>query len=207
MPPLTPANQLIRAHNVTASEVGALLGEHPYQTPGTIYDRLTGHAIERPQTEAMHIGSVLEPVILGLARERLGIEPGRATSGARLVANSRTFVHHRVRLAATPDAMITGPSWHGRALVELKASGSSWRWEHGLPPDVVWQCRAQLACTRRERVLVFVLVGVRLYDFVVERERGPEVRMTRAVDAFWRDHVEPVIRPPDPVRRLEVVAG
>ena len=205
MPPLTPANQLIRSRNVTASEVGALLGEHPYQSPGSVWDRLTGYPDERPQSEAMHVGTLLEPVILRLASERLSVpmRPGPT----RLIANSRTFVHHRVRLAATPDAMIVGPSWHGRALVELKASGSRWRWEHGLPDDVVWQCRAQMACAKRDRVIVIVLVGVSVYEYVVERQRGPEQRMLRAVDRFWNEYVMTGIRPPDPVKRLEIVAG
>lgn len=200
---LTEANHAIRRRNVSASEVGALLGDHPWTTPAAIWDRLNGIGPEREQTEAMAIGSALEPVILELAANKLR---------TRLRANGRTYVHPRVRLCATPDALVLPRNdaermMYGNALVELKASGSRDRWRDptsggpGLPADVEWQCRAQMACTHRDRVIVVVLVGVALHVFTVERNYGPERRMTRAVQAFWTDYVETGIRPQEAPRR------
>ena len=39
MPALTAANDLVRARNVSASEVYALMGPHPYSSPSKIYDQ------------------------------------------------------------------------------------------------------------------------------------------------------------------------
>ena len=99
MPPLTPQNALLRSENVTASEVGALLGPHPYATPEGIWDRLIGLADPIPPSEAMDTGSFMENAILRLAEKRLRLK-------AR--SNQRTFVHPRTRLCATPDAFVLG---------------------------------------------------------------------------------------------------
>lgn len=203
MPPLTPANQLIRAQIVTASEVGALLGEHPYQSPGTIFDRLTGASIEREPTLAMRFGSEAEPILKGFARDRLGVN---------IRMNSRTYVHPRVRLCATPDgtivddggAVVMVNGWQN-ALIEFKLSFGAHRFAgKALPPDIEWQVRAQMACTHRNRVVVYVFANGQEKVYVVERERNREGRLTRAVDAFWRDHMEPRIRPAEPVETLSL---
>ena len=201
---LTEANHAIRNRNVTASEVGALMGEHPYTTPGKIWDRLTDGTREgswyRPPTPAMRFGSEAEPILRRLAAESIG---------APIRMNARTFEHPRVRLCATPDAILLDGSWHGRALVEFKLSFSQWRWSRGLPPDIEWQARAQLACTsvghrlKRDRCIIYVFHGTETI-YVVERDRGRERMMTQAVAAFWNDHIVTGIRPADPTP-VEVV--
>lgn len=201
MPPLTPANHEIRSRNVAASEVGALLGEHPYTTAGQVWDRLCG-GIDREKvtTEAMTFGSMVEPVLQHLAGHALtGLDIMNPVP--RIQLNSRTYEHRRVRLCATPDALILGT----RELVEFKLSFSQNRWRDGLPPDIEWQARAQMACTRRSRVYVYVFMGIgKLY--VVERERNREHRMTQAVERFWTDHVLSGIRPIDePIRAINPI--
>ena len=188
MPPLTPANEAIRATNVTASEVGALLGEHPYATPEAIWDRLMSpFALTRETNEQMENGSFMESAILRLAEKRLGIR-------ARL--NSRTYVHKAVRLCATPDALVAGTP---PGLVEIKLSGRVELWR-SVPEYVEWQVRAQMACTGRQTAAVCVFVGAGLRTFLLEREMDKEERMLEAVDAFWLGHIVTGIRPdPRPV--------
>ena len=203
---LTEANHAIRNRNVTASEVGALLGEHPYTTPGQIWDRLMLAPIgflpaQKPPTPAMRFGSEAEPILRRLAAESIG---------APIRMNARTFEHPRVRLCATPDAILLDGSWHGRALVEFKLSFSQWRWSRGLPKDIEWQARAQLACTsvghrlKRDRCIIYVFHGTETI-YVVERDRGRERRMTQSVEAFWNDYVVTGIRPADPTPAEVVV--
>lgn len=183
MPALTPANDEIRAQNVSASEVGALMGPHPYMTPEQIWDRLCSpFALERAQTEAMENGSFMEAAILRLAEHRLGIK-------ARL--NSKTYVHKKVRLCATPDALVPGQP---PGLVEIKMSGRPEMWR-SVPLHVEWQVRAQMACTGRYTAAVCVLVGVGLRTFLLEREPDKEAALLEAVDRFWLDHVVTQIRP------------
>lgn len=195
MPPLTAANQEIRSRNVTASEVGALLGEHPYRTAAQVFDRITGRVENiTPPSEVMEFGSAVEPILARFAaRDLTGFLP------VRIQLNSRTYQHPRVRLCATPDALVIGE----RELVEFKLSFSQNRFRAGLPSDIEWQARAQMACTRRSRVYVYVFTGVGKV-YVVERHRGKERQMTQAVERFWADHIESGIRPADP-RPSEIV--
>lgn len=190
---LTAANQAIRAVNVTASEVGALMGEHPYRTPAQIFDRITGRVEDvTPPSESMAFGSAVEPILVRMAERALvGIDILNPAPVLR--QNPITYQHRRVRLCATPDALILDT----RYLVELKLSFSQNRWRDGLPKDIEWQARAQMACTRRERVYVYVFTGVgKLY--VVDRHHGKERLLTQAVERFFRDHIDTGIRPADP---------
>jgi putative phage-type endonuclease len=192
MPPLTPANAEIRSQNVTASEVGALLGPHPYTTPELIWDRLCSpFALTPEQNEFMETGSWMEHAILRLAEKRLHL---------RARANARTFVSKTHRLCATPDAFVLGQP---PGLIEIKLSGRPELW-WSVPEHVQWQVRAQMHCTDRDTAAVCVLVGAGLRTFIEVRDRAQEDRMLAAVQAFWTDHVLTGIRPtpappPDPV--------
>jgi putative phage-type endonuclease len=180
---LTALNEEIRSQNVTASEVGALMGEHPYTTPELIWDRLCSpFALTRDQNEYMETGSHMESAILRLAEKRLHF---------RARQNQRTFTHKRVRLCATPDAFVLGQP---PGLVEIKLSGRPEIWR-SVPPFVEWQVRAQMACTNRDTAAVCVLVGAGLRTFLLEREQDKEDQLVTRVDAFWRDHVVTGIRP------------
>lgn len=176
---------------MTASEVAALMPSgHPYATPQTIYDRLTTpDAGADKGSQAMRIGSHMESAILRFAEAELGFK-------AR--ANARSFVHPTVRLAATPDAFVIGRMpWAvspERALVEVKMSGRAELWRE-VPDYIEVQCRAQLACTGRDVVYIVVLAAMRLLSFPVEREAAKETALVEAVDAFWRDHILPRVRP------------
>lgn len=190
MPPLTPANERIRAFNVTASECAALMeGGHPYTTPEAIYDRLVSPTDDTKSSQAMRIGSHMESAILRFAESEWGFK-------AR--ANSRTFVHPRVRLCATPDAFpLTRMPWEfapARAIVEVKMSGRSELWRE-VPSYIEWQARAQMACTNRDVVYIVVLAAMQLLSFPVYREPDKEAELLDAVDTFWRDHIAAGVRP------------
>lgn len=192
MPPLTQANQVIRSATVTASEVAALMPcGHPYTTPEAIYDRIVSpHLIQPSDNQAMRIGSAMEAAILRFAETEIGF---------RAKANARTFVHPRVRLAATPDAFLIG-RWPSafieeKALVEIKMSGRVEMWREGIPPHIEWQCRAQMAVLDRDPVYIVVLAAMRLLSFPVYREADLETELLDRVDAFWHDHVAARVRP------------
>jgi predicted phage-related endonuclease len=189
VPPLTRVNQAIRAANVTASEVAALMPTgHPYATPERIYDRIVDRA-ESPTSLAMRVGSALEVPVLRIAEAEFGF---------RARSNTRTYVHPKVNLCATPDAFaVTRMPWafvEEQALIEVKVSGRAELWRE-VPDYIDWQCRAQLACTGRDIVYIVVLAAMRLLWFPVEREAEKEAVLVEAVDAFWRDHIAARVRP------------
>lgn len=187
MPALTPANDAIRARNVTASEVGALLGPHPYTSPLTIYKRLTGSPdyVKPTHTDAMHLGVWFERRIAQEAARRLGV---------KVRANARTIEHKAHMLAATPDYLVLRPRDTAsiganvfmrppRALIECKLSAILYGWTaETMPEHVEWQARAQLCVTGRDVCFVAVLVGSQFHLIPVVREMGPERRMLDAVD-------------------------
>lgn len=205
---LTPANDLLRSRNVTASEVGALMATHPYTTPEQIWDRLMGLAPEVIPSEAMDTGSFMETAILRLSERRLGL---------RARANARTFAHKTVQLCATPDAFVIGQP---PGLIEIKLSGRTemWPMRGPIPDHVAWQVRAQMACTGRATAAVCVFLGAGLRTYLLERDMELEAQMLAAVDQFWGDYVVTGIRPApaapvltfsfdaNPIREKETIA-
>lgn len=190
MPPLTPANAAIRSQNVTASEVAALLPcGHPYATPQSIYDRLTDPDRDDKSSQAMRIGSYMETAILRFAETEMGF---------RARSNTRTYVHPKVRLAATPDAFAIGRMpWEmapERALIEVKMSGRPELWRE-VPDYIEWQCRAQMAVTDRNAVYIVVLAAMRLLSFPVYRDSEKETELLAAVQRFWTLNIVAGVRP------------
>lgn len=177
MPPLTEESQRIRNRNITASEVGALMGKHPYTSPADIYDRLRDpelwQSLRDPQSEAMALGVYFEPHIARYAARKLGL---------RLRANTRTIKHRTHQLCATPDYIVLGR----RMLVEVKLSSIMYGWdEANLAEHIEWQARAQMACTDRDAVIIAALVGSRFYDIPVIRDADKERRMLDAVAEMY----------------------
>ena len=195
MPALTPANDLVRSRNVTASEVGALLAHHPYTNPTKIYDRLMTPAMDtHQQSEAMAIGVFLEPHVARYASKRLGLRLRAANRSIEYKGNllRSTGELVKVNLCATPDYYVLGQD----ALVEIKVSSIMYGWnEDDLHPHYEWQARAQMACTNRNLCIVCALVGSTFYHIPVVRDLQKERMMLNAVDTFWYGYVMPGIRP------------
>lgn len=184
MPALTEESDIIRASNIAASEVGALIDEHPYSSRASIYDRLTDpHPLPRERTEAMELGTFFEPYIARYVARKYGL---------RLRANNRTRVHPRIMLCATPDYFVIGQ----RMLVECKLSSKQYVWaEETMQPYVEWQARAQMAVTDRQVCIVAALVGSAFYAVPIVRDAAKEELLETAVLTFVRDHLLPGVRP------------
>ncbi|RPJ28258.1 MAG: hypothetical protein EHM33_05080 [Chloroflexi bacterium] len=185
MPALTQANDVIRARNVSASECYALLGHHPYTSRQRIFDRLTSNIVEvrTDQSDAMALGSFMEPYIAKFAARRMGI---------RVRAAYRTIEHRKVNLCATPDYYVIQKPM----LMEVKLSGIMYGWnEDTLHPHYEYQARAQLACTDRDVCIVAALVGATLYTIPVVRDLEKERVLLETVQSFFDTYVLTGIRP------------
>jgi predicted phage-related endonuclease len=185
MPALTPANDLVRARNVSASEVYALMGHHPYTSPTKIYDRLMTPAMDtHRQSEAMAIGVFMEPYVARYAARKLGLRVRAATRSIEYKGP--------INLCATPDYYVLGQ----RMLMEVKVSSIMYGWsEDDIHPHYEYQARAQLACTDRDVCIIVALVGSTFYHVPIVRDLHKEEAMLSAVDKFWMEHVMTGIRP------------
>ena len=207
MPALTPDNDLIRARNVTASEVGALLDKHPYTSPTKIYDRLMTPAMDtHQQSEAMALGVFLEPHVARYAGRKLGLRLRAYTRSVEYKGKLYRPVSGEsveVNLCATPDYYVLGQ----KALVEIKVSSIMYGWtDDSLHPHYEWQARAQMACTNRDLCIVCALVGSTFYHIPIVRDMEKERRMLTAVDNFWYGHVMTGIRP-EPIDQTRVTSA
>ncbi len=165
-----------RATRVGASEVAALMGEHPYMTALDVYDRIV-NGVQREATINMAVGAYMEPYVLRMARDLLGI---------RSRACSRAYVHSTLPLCASPDAY-SGP--HG--LVEVKVSGA---WSK-TGPGAFWQVQTQMMLTGRDWTDIVVMAGSNLTVERVDAEPSAWVKIVEEVAWFYAWHLAPR-RPP-----------
>lgn len=176
---LSAAQRKARATRIGASEVAAIMGEHPYMTALDVYERIVYGAV-RETTVPMLVGQMLEPAVLRLARDILGI-PSRACS--------RSYVHPTLPLCASPDAY-SGPT----GLVEVKVTGA---WNNGAS-WAFWQVQTQLMLTGRAYCEVVALQGSMLTSFTVRPDPAAFGRIREEVERFEREHLTPRVAPVKP---------
>jgi len=174
MPAPTARGHELRRTRVGASEVGALMGVHPYTTPTLVWARLVGAEKPKPETAAMAAGNFMEEPVAHM---------WAAQTGRKVVRCARTYAHDQVPLCATPDYYVPH-----HELLEVKVSGDYDLWS-SLPDYVYWQAQAQMALTGRVTCHVAAFVGGALRTYVVPADPAEQRRMLHAVDAFVREHV------------------
>src|SRR4029077_20863261 len=194
MPELTTAQHEARRSRIGASEVGALLGPHPYTDPARIYARIVDGPAPEKSSRAMQAGHALESAIGEVAAK---------SEGLRLRACSRTYVHPTVPLAASPDFYARDVAG-SRGLLEVKLSREWSDWSDGPPPWYVWQVRAQLALTGRPWAYLAALVGTAITVHRIERDFSLELELLEAVERFAVAHLIPR-KPPETDRESLVL--
>lgn len=196
MPRLQGGSLRVRGTRIGASEVAALLPcGHPFVTPADIFGRIV-LGWTRPDRVITDIGHMLEPVVLQYAATTLGV---------RLRANSHTYSHPRIPLAATPDALVLDR----HELVEAKVV-SQWEselWKDGPPPHVRVQVQTQLMLTGRAVVHTTALLGATRWGmWPIEPDVSMWMQIEEAVIAFNEDHILTRRPPPDaPVEEVLAV--
>jgi len=171
-----------RARGVGSSDVPVILGLSPFKTPYDLWLERMGRIEPPPETEAMTIGSQIEPLLLSMAAQRIG---------ERVVRPSQTFVggkpHHRANI----DGMV-GIAKRGHPIVEAKSTGWLEGWgadgtdeiPEGVRAQVMYQMLitsstiAYVACLRADRGLSFTL-------HPIEYDEGLAVAIVGAVDDWW----------------------
>jgi predicted phage-related endonuclease len=176
----------IRRTRVGASEVAGLLGMSDFTSPQSVYDRIV-YGIEDEPNEAMRIGLMLEPHAAELLKMR----------GIVSRACHRSYVHPWLPLCATPDLYVNAHAGYPRGLGEFKTSSAK-MWGDDVPPWWMAQIQTQLLLGNRDIGWLVVLNGSRLTVIAVEPDKAMQDIIEARVYAFYKEHLEPGIRPDDP---------
>jgi len=128
----------LRGHDLTASTIGALFGEHEYLTAFALWQMKAGRmTIDAEETPAMQRGRLLERVAVDLLREQ---HPDWTIH--HNAADNTYFRDPEHRLGATPDVIVTAPG-RGKGVVQVKSVEPSifrrkWLDEEGNAEPPVW---------------------------------------------------------------------
>lgn len=213
----------LRAEDVTASDVAALLGDgvHRYTTPKKIAADKRGES-ERLDNSVLRRGRVLEPAIAQALKEDHGIVVTRERYYLRLRSDQdpdlrigatcdyHAFPWSHELAAALGEAMPltwNDPAFPLHIAFEMKSVmfTAADRWASGLPAMHRIQALTQAMLSNATGAVVAALfddhpLTLRLYP--VPRDRAMEATIRRAVSAFWRREREgedhPVYRRDNP---------
>lgn len=183
-----------RAKGIGSSEVATILGMNRWQSPFDLWAVKTGRAPAPTTNDAMRLGQVLEPTLLQLAGERLGL---------RVVRPSTTFVGAKTYFRANIDGMI-GEARRGSDIVEVKTTGITDGWgKEGtdeVPHPVLCQVMYQMACSSSHLAHIACLSGsfglaFKLYR--VEWNHDLAEYILDQVHAWWHRHILADVAPPE----------
>ena len=207
--PKTRAEWLaLRRRDVTASQIAALIEEHPYTTPLQLWQEKTGRKVSDDDIidDAMERGLELQEI----AVKRLA----RKLPTAKLEFNDANeyWRDPALRIGCTPDVLASDPT-RGKGVVELKAIEPSiykHTWPDGVPPFYV---KAQVITQAHLVGAEWAAIGVLRVGFKVEFDlidvplRIEEWRaLQNAASLFWQDVDSDIAPLPDFARDGAVIA-
>ena len=186
--PLNP--DFDRRSGIGASEAAAILGMNPWESAFQLWLRKTGQAPEKVETPSMKMGTLLEPVVVGMYSERCGFP----------IADAETRRHPDFPMVfATPDRIV--PSENRGVECKVHLSPRAWS-EYGddggdtYPARYGVQTAIQAATFDFQDVDLAALLGVDLRVYRIRRDRETERRILELLAAWWDRHVTRGIEPP-----------
>lgn len=171
----------MRNEGVGASEVGALLGLSPYETPFGLYLKKTGQIEPEPENEAMKMGHYLEPVVAQLWEEATGEKVIKA-SAADII-----YVHPEYDfMRATPDRIVKGK----KKLLEIKTTVTSVD-QDDIYPHWIAQVMYQMYVTGIHEADLAWLVQGRYFGYAhIPYDEEFANFIAERVKEFWLDNVK-----------------
>lgn len=187
---LTTQQHLDRSGRIGASEIAAICGLDPFQTPYDVWLLKTKRAAREESSEAMHFGTVLEEVVAQeFARRR----------DRRVQRWSRGYTHGE-HLIAHLDRIIVGT----REILQCKTANAwaDWIREPALPAHYRIQLEQELLCSERDTEHLACLVGGQQYRDWLDVHPSPALTdaIVMAGDDFMVKHVK-ADTPPAPLRQ------
>jgi putative phage-type endonuclease len=169
-----------REYGIGASEVGAILGLSPFETPFSLWLKKTKQVEPDPENQAMKMGHLLEPVVAQLWEEATGEKVIKA-SAADII-----YVHPEYDfMRATPDRIVRGR----KKLLEIKTTVTNIDPED-LPTHWLAQCIYQQYVTGIHDCDLAWLVSGRYFGYA-NIPYDPEFAefIAERVKEFWNDCV------------------
>ncbi len=171
----------LRNYGIGASEVGALLGLSPYETPFSLFLKKTGQVPQEQENEAMLMGHLLEDVVA----KRWEMETGEKVIKAS--AADIIYVHPEYDfMRATPDRIVKGK----KKLLEIKTTIT------GVDPDDIYphwiaQVMYQMYVTGIHEADLAWLVQGRYFGYAhIPYDEEFANFIAERVKEFWLDNVK-----------------
>lgn len=168
----------MRKQDVTASDVAAVFGLHPYKTPLALWADKTSVGIETGENAAMRRGRWLEDAVIAACRDQHPdwdiVKPG-------IYVRAPAY-----RLGCTPDAVA-----NGNIIVQCKtvAAQAFKGWDDGPPTHYQLQALTEALLTGADRAVLAVLVtsayGADYKEYDIPRHEAAEAKILEGVPAFW----------------------
>ena len=183
-----------REDGIGASEVAAVVGLSPWETPFSLWLRKTGQVPPLEESRAMHMGHLLEPVVCQLWIEATGFRVIKA-SAKDIIYQDPEHPWRKVtpdRIAYEWDA--AKGKWR-KVLVEIKTSSMGFD-PDDLPANYLAQCQYQMRVTGIHVCYLCWLTNGR--DFGYARiEYDPEFAdwLVTEVDKFYLECVKGGLEP------------
>ena len=138
--------------NLSASKIAAVMGTSPYDSPYSLWAKMTGKLAPEPQTDAMARGHYLEPAVAAWFGDQ---------HPEWQIVDCGTFLHHAERrFAASPDRLAIKPDGI-TDLVQIKSTTKSYEWGQPgtdeVPPDYRDQVLWEMECYGTARTHLAVI--------------------------------------------------
>lgn len=186
-----------RRRGIGGSDVGPILGVSPYRTPLDVFRDKRGELVDRPETEPMRWGTLLEPIV----RQEYASITGREV----LLPDGGMLQHPRFAFML---ANIDGFTSDGR-IYEGKTARTAQGWgEPGtdeVPQGYLLQVQHYMAVTGYAVADIAVLIGgsdFRIYT--IEADAELHEMLVDAEAEFWRRVEEN--DPPEPISYADAIA-
>lgn len=177
-----------RRTGIGGSDVAAILGISPWETPLNVWLEKTGRALPKPENEAMRIGTELEDFVA----RRYCQETGRQVQRFNRMIHDGCLLGNFDRLIV-PDGEKTA-SYKGElrtnAILECKTASIDWDGE--VPIHYITQVQHYLGLDpklERADVAVLFLIHKRFETYTVYRDDEVIKAMRERLTAWWEEYV------------------
>lgn len=184
-----------RRKGIGGSDVAAILGVSPWATPLNVWLDKTGRAGEKPETEAMRIGTELEDFVA----RRYTQETGRTVQRFRRMLHKGCLLGNLDRLVVMDGQKVASHQGEIRTDTLLECKTASIDWNGEVPLQYLAQVLHYLGLDpmlRHADVAALNLVHKHFEVFRVERDDEAIAAMQAKLEDWWERYVVADVMPP-----------